>query len=123
MTTRCEINKLLFKAKSCSADLSVDYVNAKKYGYVEKSKELFNLLVFLKGTIRVFNSYVLEGDVIAENGILNKFGRKALISTKNPLSLESKSKKISVPEEELNCLTRERLCELSDKISSICSTC
>ena len=123
MTTRCEINKVLFKAKSCAADISVKYVNASRFGYTDKKKELFNALVFLKGAIRIFNDYSIEGDAVAEDGVLNKFGRKALLSTKNPLSLESKSKKISVSEEELNCFSREKLCELSDKISSICSSC
>ena len=123
MTTKCEINKLLFKAKSCAADLSLKYVNASKFGYDKKSKELFNTLVFLKGAIRILTDYTVEGEVFAENCILNKFGRKALISSKNPLSLESKCKKISVSEEELNCFSRDELCELSDKISQICSTC
>lgn len=123
MTTRCEINKLLFKAKSCSADISVKYVDASRFGYEKKSKELFNVLVFLKGAIRILSSYTVEGEVFVENCILNKFGRKALLSSKNPLSLKSKSKKISVSEEELNCFSKEELCELSDKISSICSTC
>ena len=123
MATRCDINKLIFKAKSCSASTAEKYVNAKRFGYVDKSKELFSALVFLKGYIRVLNNYVVYGEVVACDGVLNKFGRKALISTKNPLSLESKSKKISVSEEELNCLSIEKLCELSDKVSLICSTC
>ena len=123
MTTRCEINRLLFKAKSCSSDISIKYINASRFGYKNKTKELSNILIFLKGAIRILTDYRLESEVFVENCILNKFGRKALLSSKNPLSLESKSKKISVSEEELNCFSREKLCELSDKISSICSTC
>lgn len=123
MITQCEIDKLLFKAKSCSAGLSIQYVNAVRYGYEKKSKELFNLLVFLKGAIRIFTDYNLSENVFIENGILNKFGKKALLSSKNPLSLESKSQKILLSEEKLNCLSEDELCKLSEKISSICSTC
>lgn len=123
MITQCEIDKTLFKAKSCSAELSLKYVNAVRYGYEAKAKELFNTLVFLKGVIRIFTDYNLSKNVFAENGILNKFGKKALISTKNPLSLESKSQKILLSEEKLNCLSEDELCRLSEKITSICSTC
>lgn len=123
MIGQCEIDKLLFKAKMCSASISIDYVNAVRYGYENKSKELFNVLVFLKGAIRIFGDYNLSENVFIENSVLNKFGKKALLSTKNPLSLKSKSQKILLSEEKLNCLSEDELCKLSEKITSICSIC
>lgn len=123
MIDQCQIDDLLFKAKCCSADLSVKYVDAIRYGYEKRAKELFNILVFLKGSIRIFTDYNLSENVFIENGFLNKFGRKALLSTKNPLSLESKSQKILLSEEELNCLSEDELCRLSENITSICSIC
>lgn len=123
MTKQCDIDGLLLRAKLCSSDVSLKYVNALRYGYEERAEELFNILVFLKGAIRIFNDYELSEGVFAENSILNRFGRKALLSTNNSLFLESKDQKILLSEEELNCSSAEELCKLSEKISSICSTC
>jgi len=122
MATQCDINKQLLKAKLCSSNFAVKYVNAVRYGYVDKAAKYFNTLIFLRGAIRIFNDYEVSGPY-AENSILNRFGKKALLSEHNSLYLESQSKKILIPEDELNCFSEEELCKLAEKISSICSTC
>ena len=123
MITQCDINTQLTKAKICSADIAEDYVNSLRYGYVEKAKELFNKLIFLESYIRIFNDYELSEGVFAENSFLHRFGKKALLSEDNSLHLESENQKILLSEEELNCLTKDELCGLAEKVSSICSTC
>lgn len=121
--TQCEINKQLFKIKSCSADIAKKYVDAVRYGYIKKEEEYFNKLVFLKGVISIFERYNIDGSVYAENGILHRFCKKAYLSEDNSLSLESQDQKIILEESDLNCLTKEQLCVLADKVSLICSTC
>ena len=121
--TQCEINKELFRLKSCSADLAKKYVDAVRYGYIQKEEEYFNKLVYLKGIIDVFEDYEIEGSAYVENGILHRFCKKAYISEDNSLSLESQNQKIILEESDLNCLTKEQLCCLADKVSLICSTC
>jgi len=123
MITQCEINKQLFRLKSCSADLSKKYVNAVRYGYTNKEEDCFNKLVYLKRIIDVFENYEVEGSVYVENGILHRFCKKAYISEDNSLSLESQNQKIIIEASDLNCLTEEQLCCLEDKVSLICSTC
>lgn len=123
MVTQCNINNELFRAKTCSCTFALKYVNAVRYGYIEKAKRYFNTLLFLKGVIRIFEDYELSGEVFAENCILNRFGKKALLSNNNSLSLDSKNQKILLSEEELNCLSQEELCKLSEKVLSICSIC
>ena len=121
--TQCEINKQIFSMKMCSSALAVKYVNAVRYGYLEKSEKLFAQLMLLKSSIRIFEEYELSSNVFAENSILNRFNKKALLSKDNSLFLESKNEKVCIPEEELNCFSNEKLCELAGKLSSICSTC
>jgi len=123
MVTQCNINNELLRAKLCSSGYALKYVNAVRYGYTDNADKYFNILVFLKGAIRVFEDYILSCEIYAEKGILNRFGKKALLSKFNSLSLESENQKTIVLEEELNCVTKEDLCSLSKKVSSICSTC
>jgi len=122
--TKCKINTQLLKMKLCSSDYAVKYVNAVRYGYDSKAKELLNTLIFLKGAIRIFEDFEFSGGkVYAQNSILNRFHKKALLSKNNSLYLKSKSQKIVLSEEELNCFSCEELCKLSEKVSLICSTC
>lgn len=104
MITQCDINKELFRAKQCSASYAIKYVNAVRYGYKDKAVEFFGKLVFLKGVIRIFNSYTI-------------------ISDNNYLPLISDSQRATLSEEELNCVSEEDLCALSKKVQSICSIC
>jgi len=104
MVTQCDINKELFRAKQCSASLSLKYVNAVRYGYKDKANEFFGKLVFLKGVIRIFSDYTI-------------------ICNNNYLPLISNSQRANLSEEEINCVSEEELCALSKKVQSICSTC
>ena len=80
--------------------------------------------MLIKGIIRTLENYeISDGDVYVKNSILNRFNKKALLSKNNSLNLKSKSQKIILSEEELNCLSCEDLCKLSDKVLSNCSTC
>lgn len=122
--TQCKINAQIFKAKLCSSAYAVKYVNALRYGYDDKAEKFFNILVFLKGAIRIFEDYeISEEKIYAKNSILNRFNKKALLSKNNSLYLNSKNQKIILSEEELNCFSCEELCKLSEKVTSICSTC
>jgi len=123
MTTSCEINGQLLRMKLCSSDVAVKYVNAIRYGYAEKAEKLYASLLYLRSAIRIFQDFELSNDVYAENCVLNRFGKKALLSNNNSLSLESKTGRVIISEEQLNCVSKEDLCALADKATSICSTC
>jgi len=124
MSKRCQLNMKLYQMKVCSSEVAVKYANSVRYGYEAKSKELLNKLLLIKGVIRVFEDYeISDGKIYAKNSILNRFNKKALLSKNNLLNLKSKNQKIILSEEELNCLSCEDLCKLSDKVLQNCSTC
>ncbi len=123
MVTQGNINNQLFAAKSCLADLAHEYVKSVTYGYSEKAETLFNKIKWLKGAVRIFEDYEITEGVFAEDGFINRFKKKALLSQSNSLYLESKEGKVTFTEEDLNCFSEEELCELSVKISSISSIC
>ena len=123
MVTQCDINGQLLRMKLCSSEIAVKYVNAVRYGYTDKEEKYFNAMLMLRSAIRIFQDFEVAECVYAENGVLNRFGKKALLSKNNSLSLESKSQKVLLSEEQLNCVTETDLCALADKVTSICSTC
>jgi len=124
MSKQCQINIRKYQLKAYSSEVALEYVNAVRYGYEERSKVLFNKLVFIKGIIRVFEDFnISDGKVFVKGGILNRFCKKVLLSKNNSLYLKSKNQKIILSEEDLNCLSCEDLCKLSDKVLSNCSTC
>ncbi len=80
-------------------------------------------MVILKGMIRLFQEYELSNDVYVDNGILNRFGKKIVLSKNNLLSLESKSNRICLTGNQINCLTEDQIYRLEARFNLICATC
>lgn len=123
MISQSDINKAVFLAKSASSSISKKYVDYFKYGYAKKANDAFSTLIFLKGAERIFSDFTASGVFCKKSGLLNKFGKKALLSTKNPLSLDSISTGSNPSSESLSCTSESDLCELVQKVKSIYSTC
>ena len=123
MATQKEIDDCLTEFQGYSSDYTIKYIDAVRFGYEEEAEKLFNILVILWGVIRAYECYEPECSASIENCILDRFGKKALISKNNSLSLESKTEKIVLSESQLNCITEEQLDRLAEKVNLICSTC
>lgn len=116
------LHKFLVYAKSCACDLACKYVDKTNHG--QDASDLLNRLRLLSSYIKTIQDYLYPSckDYYYQ-GFKFLNGKKVFTSKNNSLYLISKDQKIEISSQELNCLTEEQICELANKIRSICANC
>lgn len=116
------IYNFLAFAKSCSAQIACDYVNAVNYG--KDGELLLGKLKLMRSWIRSIETFIYPccSDVYFE-GVKNFQGKKITMSKNNSVYLASEDQEVAISSEELNCLTEDDICELASRIKKLCSNC
>jgi len=117
-----DLYKFIAYAKTCSCDMACDYVHKTNHGY--STEGLMDKIRLLRSYIRSIENYIYPScnDVYCD-GFKVLDGKKVIPSKNNSLYLISKEGKEKIKSEDLNCLTEDQVCELADRIRSICVNC
>lgn len=115
-----DICLVILKAKMCSVELSKQYVDAITYGHND-DEEIWSKIEILGGLIDILEDYNPDPTIDTTTIKLSNVGRFSLDVNGNSLSLNQNI--LTVKADLVNCLTSEQICEVFQKIFTICPNC